>query len=113
MAKEEFAKYQRLRRPAKYPCMGCGEVSGATGRYKASAAAAEIRCRKECHRKITAALQPDKPAPVPPMVGLPDTCEAMAAGLTRDTITDRAHELVFGAKQAPKGKRGKFSTVKT
>lgn len=113
LAKEEFAKYQRLRRSAKYPCMSCGKVGGATGRYKVSAAAAEIRCRKECHRKITAAPQPDKATPAPPMVGLPDTREAMAAGLTRDAITDRSRDLVFVTKQAPKGKRGKFSTVKT
>ena len=63
LAKEEFAEYQRLRRSAIYPGMGCGEVGGATERYKASAAAAEIRCCKECHRKVTAARQPDKPAP--------------------------------------------------
>ena len=44
LAKEEFAEYQRLRCSAKYPCMGCGEVGGATERYKASAAAADIRC---------------------------------------------------------------------
>ena len=119
LAKEEFAEYQRLRRSAKYPGMGCGEVGRATERYKSSAAAAEIRCCQECHRKITAALQPDKatPAlaaatPAPPIVGLPDTYEAMAEGLTRDAMTDRARELVFGTKQAPKGKRDKFSTVK-
>ena len=47
LAKEKFAEYQRLRRSAKYPGMGCGEVGGATERYKASAAAAEIRCCKE------------------------------------------------------------------
>ena len=63
LAKEAFAEYQRLRRSAKYPGMGCGEVGGATERYKASAAAAEIRCGKECHRKVTAVLRPDKPAP--------------------------------------------------
>ena len=52
-----------MRRSAKYPGMGCGEVGGATERYKSSAAAAEIRCGKECHRKVTAVLRPDKPAP--------------------------------------------------
>lgn len=113
LAKEEFAEYQRLRRSAKYPCMGCGEVGGATERYKTSAATAEIRCCKECHRKITAALQPDKATPAPPIVGLPDTYETMAEGLTRDAMTDRARELMFGTKQAPKGRRGKFPTVKT
>ena len=80
LAKEEFAEYQRLRRSAKYPGMGCGEVGGATERYKASAAAAEIRCCKECHRKVTAVLRPDEPAaeiatatPAPPRDGIPDT----------------------------------------
>ena len=55
--------YLRLRRSAKDPGMGCGEVGGATERYKARAAAAGIRCGQECRRKVTAVLRPDKPAP--------------------------------------------------
>ena len=69
-----------MRRSTKDPGMGCGEVGGATERYKASAAAAEIRCGKECHRKVTAARQPDKPAPAiatgtpaRSLDGIPDT----------------------------------------
>ena len=64
-AKAEFAEYQRLRRAVKYPCMGCGGIGAATERYKATAAAAEIRCCKPCYDKIAAALQPEMPTPKP------------------------------------------------
>lgn len=108
LAKEDFAEYQRLRRSAKYPCMGCGAVGGATERYKATAAAAEIRCCKPCHRKITAALQPDKApemvgeTPAPPMLGLPDTYEeririSLGAPWTLGSVEDRQAKAISKA----------------
>ena len=89
-AKAEFAEYQRLRRAVKYPCMGCGKVGAATERYKATAAAAEIRCCKGCYDKIAAALQAELPTPKPitmadpedhldPVEGLPDSYQARQA----------------------------------
>ena len=95
LPKDDFSEYQRLRRAAKYPCMGCGEIGAATERYRATAAAAVIRCCKPCHKKITAALQAATPTPKPieppvnqdhfgPVSDLPDTYEA------RQAIADNA-----------------------